>query len=68
MPFDFGNFEFKKKPENNQLERRIYVGEDGNIRVEERHFRKIFSPEEYVALLFQILRQKHKNYEQKEML
>lgn len=63
MPFDFGNFEFRKKPENKQTERRIYVGDDGNIHVEERHFRKIFSPEEFAALLFQIIKRNTKKYE-----
>ena len=60
MPHDFIKFEYAKKPESTFGDRRIYVCEDGNIRVEERHFRQTFSAEEFVALLRQIFNQKER--------
>lgn len=60
MPYDFRKAKFSKKPEKDFSDRRIYVSEDGNICVEERHFRQIFSPEEFVALLTQIFKQNKK--------
>jgi iron complex transport system substrate-binding protein len=51
MPFDDRKYE-PRKPRRKPLEvRRIYVCEDGNVRLETRHFRRTFAPEEFVALL-----------------
>ncbi len=55
MPLDYGNFEFQKKPSNFVEDRRIYVCEDGNIRLETRHLRQTFAPEEFIALMRRIL-------------
>lgn len=54
MPLDCGNIkrEFSNSPDD---ERRIYVCEDGCIRMETRHRRQTFSAEEFVALLKGIL-------------
>jgi hypothetical protein len=55
MPLDYGNFEFEKKPSKFAEDRRIYVCEDGNVRIETRHFRQTFAPEEFIALMRRIL-------------
>lgn len=53
MPFDFvkreENFSGKETP-------RIYVRECGDICVETRHERRVFSPEEFIGLLRTILK------------
>lgn len=40
--------------------RRIYVCECGNIRLETKHFRRTFAPEEFVSLLRQLFRNNRK--------
>lgn len=59
MPFDCGNYQPEKKPEFSG-ERRIYVCESGNVRVERRHFRQTFSPAEFVLFLQTIVVKKSK--------
>jgi len=44
---------------NNQNERRIYVCESGSVCIEEKHFRRTLSPEEFIALLREIFRRTH---------
>ena len=53
MPFDCG--EKRKKRETATETRRIYVSECGNIRVETKHFRRTFSPEEFAAMVREIV-------------
>ena len=58
MPFDAGNYKFKKNaPDFSAEERHVYVCENGNIRLETRRFRHTFAPEEFVKLLRSLLLQ-----------
>lgn len=59
MPLDYGNFKPEKEVDFSD-ERRIYVCESGNIRVEERHFRLTFLPEGFVMLLQNMMMKKDK--------
>lgn len=57
MPFDAIDFsapESRFEPES----WRVYVCECGNIRVETRHFRQSFSPEEFVGFLREKLKKR----------
>lgn len=59
MPLDSG--QRKNEPERTACEaRRIYVCECGSIRVETRHERLTFSPEEFVGLLREVAAQRHR--------
>ncbi len=74
MPFDAAAFEFSEKSVD-QKERRIYVCESGSICIEEKHFRRTLSPEEFIVLLRRIFQRtngtnlNHRQfYEQEKML
>lgn len=56
MPLDDGNFDLLRNEFERAGDWRIYACETGNIRIETRHFRQTFEPEEFVALLRQIFR------------
>lgn len=58
MPFDFIN---KKRPNSEKEKRRIYVCECGDICVETRNSRQIFSPFEFVEILRKIVKNKDLN-------
>lgn len=51
MPFDGETFESEKNEASFAETRRIYISDDGGVRIETRHFRRTFAPEEFVALL-----------------
>lgn len=53
MPFDNG--EKKEKRETADELRRIYVCDCGDIRLETKHFRVTFSPEEFAAMVSEIV-------------
>ncbi|HMS42311.1 MAG TPA: hypothetical protein PKE69_18910 [Pyrinomonadaceae bacterium] len=53
MPFDSG--EKKEKRETADELRRIYVCECGDVRLETKHFRATFSPEEFAAMVSEIV-------------
>ena len=54
MPPNDGDFESPTREIEQRENRRIYICETGGVRIEERHFRRTFSPEEFVALLRRI--------------
>jgi hypothetical protein len=57
MPFDFGEMSRNRADDD---ARRVYVCECGDVCVETRHSRLIFSPAEFVALLRGILARKER--------
>lgn len=60
MPLDVAVFEFNEK-KINQNERRIYVCESGSVCIEEKHFRRTLSPEEFIQLVRRIFQRTNGN-------
>jgi hypothetical protein len=56
MPLDEGNLVAPSRGIERSEDWRIYACETGNIRIETKHYRQTFEPEEFVALLRQIFR------------